>query len=68
MADPFPPLEENCRECGGTGKAKEEPSGRAIIIGPNPCRACRGAKQLPTVAGKAVLEFVRKHMKAGTLR
>jgi hypothetical protein len=52
----FPPLEERCSNCRGTGQM----SSRRFENGYGPCSDCQGQGTIPTEFGLAVQAFVEK--------
>lgn len=51
-------LAERCTACNGSGTASDGKT----------CAQCRGAGSLPTEAGQAILNLVRKHIRRSDLR
>lgn len=56
----LPELDETCTTCGGLGEIGGR-KGPPVWESAVQCATCRGAKRVPTEAGKAILAFLAKH-------
>jgi len=52
-------LEKICDRCKGTGKCDEDKSFFKLLAW---CNKCKGRKTLPTPEGKALLDFLCRHL------
>ena len=53
---PFPPLEEHCPACSGTGESCDHSDDK--------CVRCNGTGRAPTQFGEEVIELLRHHISA----
>lgn len=64
MENRLPALEEPCPDCSGNGSIANTRDGNVLHFG-GVCNSCRGAKWMPTEAGKQILELIRHERQKG---